>query len=98
MGWWLICCLAVVTGFVVGRWWAIGAVVLVMTVVWMTHLPAHASSPPFENSTADLGWIVDLLLLVNVFLNAIVLAVATAAGWGARLLARRLIFTAAPLD
>jgi len=87
---WLICCLAFVVGFVVGRWWAIAADVLVMTVLWMTQLPDHVPFH-FENNDADYGWIVDLALRVNLFLNAILLAAVTASGWGARLLMRRLI-------
>ena len=77
-------------GFIVGRWWAIAAVVVVVAVVWMTLIPDHVSFR-LENGSADIGWLADLVLLFDVFLSATLVGGAAAAGFGARIVRRRLL-------
>jgi hypothetical protein len=86
----LICFVAAMVGFTIGRWWAIAAVVVVVAVVWMTLIPDHVSFR-LENGGADIGWLADLVLLFEVFLNATFVGGAAAVGFGARIVTRRLL-------
>jgi hypothetical protein len=81
----LICLVAAVVVFIVGRWWAIAVVVGVVTAVWMALNQGHYSFR-LENGGADIGWLADLVLLVDIFLSAVLVAGAAAVGFGARLI------------
>jgi hypothetical protein len=80
----LICLAAALTVFIVGRWWAIAAVVGVVTVVWIVLNP-HNYSFRLENGGADIGWLADLVVLLDIFLGAVLVAGAAAVGFGARI-------------
>jgi hypothetical protein len=81
----LICLVAALFVFIVGRWWAIAVVVGVVTVVWMTLNQGHYSFR-MENGGADIGWLADLVLLLDIFLSAVLVGGAAAVGFGARLI------------
>jgi hypothetical protein len=80
----LICLAAAVIVFIVGRWWAIAAVVGGVTVIWVTLNQGHYSFR-LENGGADIGWLADLVLLLDIFLSAVLVAGAAAIGFGARI-------------
>jgi hypothetical protein len=81
----LICVVAAMFAFTVGRWWAIAAVVVVVTGVWMALNQGHYSFQ-LENGGADIGWLGDVVLLFDIFLSAVLVGGAAAAGFGARLI------------
>lgn len=81
----LICVVAAVFAFTVGRWWAIAAVVVVVTGVWMALNQGHYSFQ-LENGGADIGWLGDVVLLFDIFLSAVLVGGAAAVGFGARLI------------
>jgi isoprenylcysteine carboxyl methyltransferase (ICMT) family protein YpbQ len=85
MDFWIVCGLALLVGFVVGRWWAIAAVGLGWTIYALVVIPQHIV---FYGEEAGLGRWLENAQYANVFLTVVVLGGATAIGFGCRLMSR----------
>jgi hypothetical protein len=85
MDFWVVCGLALLVGFAIGRWWAIAAVALGWTIYALSVIPQHIE---FAGNEAGLGPWLENAQYINVFLTVAVLGASTALGFGCRLIWR----------
>jgi hypothetical protein len=85
---WIACAIAAASGFVIGRWWSIGATVL----AWFAYIQFIFPLTTVKGLEGNLNEILSVLVFVHIFATSWLIGIATAAGLAARsLIANRII-------